>query len=666
VTSHSQRRKETPNHLSVGTRLEQACDAFEAEWKTGQRPQIEDYLNAVPQSDQWTFLRELLLLDLDYRNRVEDDEVTHQEYEQRFPDFADLISHVFNKPRGGAPTLKRVRDYKLLKKIGEGGMGVVYKARHMRLGKIRAVKVLPQHLLDNEEVLERFRLEVENSGRLEHPNIVQALDAGEEDGVHFLVMEYVDGYNLDELIQKHGRLTVGAACEVIRQAAVGLQHADELFLVHRDIKPSNLMLTRSGRVKILDLGLARLIAEQGVASRITLPGGAMGTMDYMAPEQWEDASSVDIRADIYSLGCTLYYLLTAKVPYGGETISSALKKQKAHREDPVPSVLAERADAPQELQAVIDRLMAKDLEQRYATPTEVIHAVGKFADRDDLGRLPSVEPDPAGSPQTVTTPRIATSLSDTRKRHPQQPAKLRPWYRRGKFQALVATAVVLLAVLAFLMFRPGPDPALQALRTDLGAMPGLNGEWWFDETPWFAPCIRAEVIKGIDQHGARIGGVSLESLSAGVHGSDVASFYGRLKVAANKLSQSDALPGQQRRLIQELASRDQFDRPEAEYLSELESIAGRLQAIEGPSSTQLHLLAVIQHKLQQREDAERSYQEAIELYRQADYRVLHALCVSDYARMLIDWNDEKARQGIPWCREARKGVACPALQVVTL
>jgi serine/threonine protein kinase len=252
-------------------------------------------------------------------------------------------------------SLGRIGDYQLLAKLGHGGMGTVYRALHTRMRRVVALKVLSTHRRHDPAVIERFGREMETAGKLSHPNIVTTHDAGEADGMHYLVMELVEGVDLHTLVSQHGPLPVADACEIIRQAARGLQHAHEHGLVHRDLKPSNLMLSpmrksevgmrndsdshTSAFVKILDLGLARLQGEQQQQQEeITATGQVMGTLDYMAPEQADDSHGVDIRSDIYALGCTLYKLLTGHAPFSGESYNSLAKKLRGHAEDPPPPI----------------------------------------------------------------------------------------------------------------------------------------------------------------------------------------------------------------------------------------------------------------------------------------------------------------------------------------
>jgi hypothetical protein len=279
----------------------------------------------------------------------------------------------------------RLGQYEILGKLGHGGMGTVYKARHTELGKIVALKVLPVQQMDEVSV-GRFKNEIRAIGKLDHPNIVVAHDAGESRGVHFLVMELIDGMDLARIVERHGRLPVPDACEAIRQAASGLQHAFERGLVHRDIKPPNLMLARDGRVRLLDLGLARSFGEAHVHT-LTAHGSLLGTADYLAPEQWDHPHAADTRADVYSLGCTLYHLLAGRPPFAGALYSTVMRKMRAHQEVPPPPVGQFCPEVPAELAALVHRMLAKDPAERFATPAEVGAALRPFTAGADLGRL---------------------------------------------------------------------------------------------------------------------------------------------------------------------------------------------------------------------------------------------------------------------------------------
>jgi response regulator RpfG family c-di-GMP phosphodiesterase len=269
-------------------------------------------------------------------------------------------------------------NYRLVERIGAGGMGVVYKAEHVHMKRAVAIKVLITEEDSNSVFLQRFYSEMQATAVLSHPNIVLAFDAGEmpvpnsaHEVLRYLVMEYVPGKDLEQRVLDHGPLSVPEACDVIRQAASGLQHAYEHGLVHRDIKPSNLLLTTQNQVKILDFGLARVCRRRHTEAHTML-----GSVDYMAPEQARDARSVDIRADIYGLGGTLYWLLTGRKPFPGDrsAIEELLARQ---RESPLP-LHKVRPGIPLELEAVVHQMMALDPSDRFPTPLAVITALGAF------------------------------------------------------------------------------------------------------------------------------------------------------------------------------------------------------------------------------------------------------------------------------------------------
>lgn len=299
----------------------------------------------------------------------------------------------------------RLGQYRLLKLLGQGGMGAVYKAEHARLEMIVAVKILADHLTNDGQAIARFDREMKAVGKVSHLNIVRATDAGEERGRHYLAMEYVDGRDLSQLVRASGRLSINDACEVIRQAAAGVQHAHDNGLIHRDLKPSNLMITREGCVKVLDLGLARLHAQDRGAG-LTADFQVMGTADYMAPEQALKAKEVDSRADIYSLGCTLYTLLCGRPPFSDEQHDSSLRKLMAHEQEPPKAVIERREDVPLQLSAIVDKALAKSPEDRFATARDFADALQPFAAGADLAQLRAV---------TAGTSIIAGNTSDVSK-----------------------------------------------------------------------------------------------------------------------------------------------------------------------------------------------------------------------------------------------------------
>ena len=269
--------------------------------------------------------------------------------------------------------------YKVLELLEVGGMGAVYKAEHRLLERPVVLKLIRQDVLSKPEQVQRFLREAKLTATLMHPNIVTVYEAEQVGETYFLVMEYLAGTDLFRLVKKDGPLPVAEACEWTRQAAAGLQYIHERGLVHRDIKPSNLFLVGERRIKILDLGLAVLRTEETQASGLTEKGQILGTLDYMAPEQFEDSRAVDIRADIYSLGCTLYHLLAGKPPFGSEEYPSLMKQMWAHAQAPVPSLRERRPEVPQPIVDVVDRMLAKKPGQRFGAPAEVAAALEPYA-----------------------------------------------------------------------------------------------------------------------------------------------------------------------------------------------------------------------------------------------------------------------------------------------
>jgi len=299
-------------------------------------------------------------------------------YFQRALSFSeDLVDlRLLESPRAISSVDDRVGivfgNYRIDEFLAQGGMGAVYRATHTSLDRVVALKTLTSSRLNHRKSIARFQREMKAVGRLNHPNIVKALDAGEVDGVHYIAMELVDGIDLSTLLKRSGTLAIPDACEIIRQAAEGLQYIHEKGLVHRDIKPSNIMLTRDGKVKILDLGLAH-VSGLLEGDELTRTGQVMGTLDYMAPEQSLDAGKVDIRADIFSLGVTFYKLLTGESPYGKQSFSNLLKKMRAILQDQLPSIRVRCPELPKPLVSIIDRMLVKEVKRRFDVP-EILSA----------------------------------------------------------------------------------------------------------------------------------------------------------------------------------------------------------------------------------------------------------------------------------------------------
>lgn len=298
--------------------------------------------------------------------------------------------------------------YVIMERLGQGGMGQVFKARHKDRNYLAALKVILKEKLDKPEAIRRFQREIRLMSSLNHPNVVRAYDAYDEGGVQFYAMEYVEGTDLAKLVEKRGRLPVLEACNYIRQAALGLQHAHEKGMIHRDVKPQNLMLTNDGVIKLMDLGLGRISVPEdgGPVSMLTHQGQVMGTPDYIAPEQALDCHSADIRADIYSLGCTFYYLLAGHPPFPGGSMAQKLAWQ-LHAEPPAIETL--RDDLPPTIPPIICKMMAKKLNNRYQTPGEVVRALNPLLGLPENEGLNLAATIPPGSGATVVTTKGKTN-----------------------------------------------------------------------------------------------------------------------------------------------------------------------------------------------------------------------------------------------------------------
>jgi serine/threonine protein kinase len=269
-----------------------------------------------------------------------------------------------------------IGSYKLLERLGSGGMGSVFLAEHVRTRHAVAIKIMPAAKAQDPALLARFYREAKVIATVNHPNIVRAHDVDRDGDAHFLIMEYVDGTNLADIVRKFGPLAVARACQYVRQAAQGLNHLRGAGLIHRDIKPANLIVSRTGLVKILDLGLARFfVDEEDPLTRQHDNQVVLGTADYLSPEQARDSHDVDIRTDIYSLGATFYFLLTGRPPFADGTLAQKL----IWHQSKVPTPIRElRPEVPEGVEAVLSRMMTKDRAGRYQTPAEVVQALAEW------------------------------------------------------------------------------------------------------------------------------------------------------------------------------------------------------------------------------------------------------------------------------------------------
>jgi serine/threonine-protein kinase len=364
--------------------------------------------------------------------------------------------------------------YRLLDRLGEGGMGQVFKARHQLMNRIVAIKIIPRDRVSSPEAVTRFYQEVRAVAKLSHPNIIIAHDFSQAGETHFLVMEHVEGIDLARLVQQSGPLSIPMGCDCIRQAALGLQHAHEKGLVHRDIKPGNLMVARPNPaeppvIKILDFGLARQDSENTAGTRLTQVGTIVGTVDYMAPEQAENARTADIRADIYSLGCSLFYLLTGQPPFPGETTVERLSARLEGRPTPIRVL---RPEMPEGLERVLRMMLARDPARRFQTPAEVAAALEGFAKPQRALRQPArpAEPNPFANFEGQDVPHlveakakvVSVTVESTHvEAAPSGKIKLKVSLRGGKVKVKLSFAVALLLLMfvagAFLLGVFSPD-----------------------------------------------------------------------------------------------------------------------------------------------------------------------------------------------------------------
>jgi serine/threonine protein kinase len=292
-----------------------------------------------------------------------------------------------------------LNGYKILDRVGKGQMGGVYKAVHA-LGQMVALKILPASKARDQHVLGRFQREARLLTQLDHPNVVRAFQVGEAGGVHYIVMEFIEGETLDEVLATRKRLPVPEAARLFSQVLAGLQHLHEKRMIHRDLKPSNLMLSpEPGRhgstwdctVKILDIGLGRGLFDEGtpeakMETQLTVEGAVLGTPDYLAPEQAKDARSADVRADIYSAGCVLYHAVTGRTPYPDTNIMSQMLRHATEAPTPLKELVP---DVPPGLQEVLDTFLAKEPEKRYQTPAEAAEALKPFVANTGAAAAPA-------------------------------------------------------------------------------------------------------------------------------------------------------------------------------------------------------------------------------------------------------------------------------------
>ena len=449
--------------------IETVCDEFEAALRHGETVHIEDALHKVDVSQRSTLLDELLESKIHFAVEAQrSEEYVNNMLEvlkEQFPNRQELIQSLGQQVK----QLRQIGDYEILGKLGRGGMGTVYKAKHRLLQQMVAIKVLSQTLLDDTQAVGRFRREMQLIGSLVHPNIVRALNAGEIDGLHYLVMEYVNGITLQKLVyyvrtrvggSRSPVLPLGAVCEMIRQVALGLQNAHEFKLVHRDIKPANLMLDCYGTVKLLDLGLGKFADDQRQDHRssLTMEGMIIGTVDYISPEQCDNSGTGDVRSDLYSLGCTLFFLLTGKPVYSGPQYDTIRKKLLGHIVGEVPSLRRDIPGLPPAIDAFLQKVLSKNPADRYQTPLEFAEAITPFASFDDLWTLAceAIPPDPT-EPRSGTRQSSGPYGSAPLSKYNIPPIRYKKWIVLFVVLNLLVVGLGIGAVHYFVQMRPQAD-----------------------------------------------------------------------------------------------------------------------------------------------------------------------------------------------------------------
>lgn len=359
--------------------------------------------------------------------------------------------HLLTSLQPEAPSITRIRDYELRHVIGEGGMGTVYQAYHSRLKCDVALKVLPIGRSSPPETVARFEREMAAVGKLKHPHIVQAMDAGEENGIHYLVFELVEGVDAAQVIKACQPVEIADACEIVRQAALGLEHAHQQGLVHRDVKPSNLLVSKSGQVSIADMGLALLNDSGPRIEKLTAVGQIMGTLDYIPPEQIDDPHNVGPPADLYSLGCTLYHLLAGRAPFDVPEFDATLKKLRAHETTKPQSLKTLRPQVPPKLAQLVHTLVEKSPEDRMYSAKQVADELKPFCPESHLDSL--IEKGIAKTAEATTAnlglSRISTELWEKQTDALPEIATTNAIARKSRIPHWLFTAFVLVGALLF-------------------------------------------------------------------------------------------------------------------------------------------------------------------------------------------------------------------------
>lgn len=497
---NSNRLQETSVEHDVA-HIDRLADAFEQHWTETSIDRLDEWLATLPADQKLDLIREIFHLEFEISfkrgRRLELSDLI-----ERFPCYARTIRSVHEKLMRS----RQLGEYEYYESLGKGGMGHVYRGRHRLLERQVAIKVLNRKVLDLAGGVERFHREIRLSGQLRHPNIVSAEYAGKADDRYYLVMELIAGEDVRKLVMRQGPLAIPVACEIIRQAATGLQYAFENGFVHRDIKPGNLMVSSTGTVKIIDFGLGKFApSHHSSEASLTTLGMLVGSIDYMAPEQVIDATSATIQSDIFSLGCVMFFLLTGSNPFDIEWTRTDRQRLVLLKQS-MPSLAAFCKNLPPELESLYQKMVAPDPRDRFEQPAAIVDSMADFSSSSDgdfvlagtkWGDVPTRRFEPKHPAQDAAS-QDASRQDATRKRlltlllltvvfgvGVYESIRLASWKRGNNAPANLGAPVA-----------PTPHDD-QAVNAPPFSEPlqhvGYSSKWWFEEVPFLLPVVREQI-----------------------------------------------------------------------------------------------------------------------------------------------------------------------------
>lgn len=648
---------------------------FEEALGRGERPSIEKLVEQAPSGERRSLLYGLLQREIDYRRNVGETPAI-DEYLARFPQERQMLEALF----AGSETLVahlQACGYELVEELSACPNGSVCTVRHLGDGNVRAVKLVPAFLIDKEQIEQHERLL--DPGRLFHRHIVRPLELVETDDYFLLFTESLPGLNFVQFVERFAPLPVPAACELVRQAALGIAHIHARFTVHDTVNPSNLLLCTEGHdagiVKLLGLGLDELLDLQLTRYAINKAGRNLDLNAFRAPELWTNPDSTDPRRDIYSLGAVLHFLLVGD----------------AHRPEAVPpaasqsetSILhANRPDLPAELESDLAQMLAENPDARFGSANEVVAAISRFAQQESLraycSNVDALRPAApvvrhrhtatiSHPPQAVHPPHSnvagQSAAPSAMARHSEAPAAAAEPHSRGrlKWAALIAAAALLVGVSTFGIARYGiaptsevagqPDGDVQgeagttttdateaapAKMTTWGValveLPGPDGDWWFDTIPWFTPAIRAELSERLSSGTEISRRIDVEPLAMNLASAADRKSIEELKFLVTELAPQ--LDGSEKSVTRQLLRINLRHESTQALAEKYQQLISELEGVE--TATADHLRALLLRQCSDHEAAVAAFESALGKYSDEAARPLAALCNLDYARLLAD------------------------------